>query len=205
MLRHRRSTERRHRSTVRLDEQAAANLRFIRETMEHSSRFTDVPGTGMVLIGLSAVVATLIAAAQHSDSAWVRVWEAEAALALLIGGLTTAYKAKGSWPRLLAAPARKFLLGLAPPLAAGALMTVVLQREDLISVLPGVWLLLYGAAIVTAGAFSVRIVPVLGVWFMALGTLALFAPSAWDDATLGVGFGGLHAVFGLVIARRYGG
>jgi hypothetical protein len=205
MLRHRRRTERRHRSVVRLDEQAAANLRFIRETMEHSSRFTDVPGTGMVLIGLSAVIATLVAAAQHSDGAWVRVWELEAAFALLIGALATAYKAKGSWPRLLAAPARKFLLGLVPPLVAGALMTVVLQREDLISVLPGAWLLLYGAAIVTAGAYSVRIVPVLGLCFMAVGALALFAPTSWGDAVLGVGFGGLHIAFGLVIARRYGG
>jgi len=106
---------------------------------------------------------------------------------------------------LLPGPTRKFCLGLMPPLLAGAMLTIVLQRQDLISVLPGTWLLLYGAAFVCAGAYAIRIIPVLGACFMALGVVALMGPSGWDDILLGLGFGGLHLGFGLLIARRYGG
>lgn len=188
-----------------LVERAADNLRFIRSAMEGSSRFTDVSGTGMNLIGLSAVVATLVAAAQRSDLATTLVWETEAVVAVTIGLLATLYKAHGRRLSLFAAPARKFALGLAPPLVAGGVLTVVLQRDGLFDLLPGMWLVVYGAAIAAAGAFSVRILPALGFSFMAVGAIAFLAPAAWAGWLLGLGFGGLHIVFGAIIARRYGG
>lgn len=188
-----------------LADRAADNLRFIRSTMEGSSRFTDVSGIGMLLIGVSAVLATLVAAARPSELAAVLVWEAEAVVAITIGLLASLHKARDRWQRLLAAPARKFVLGLAPPLAAGGVLTIALQREGLLDLLPGMWLVVYGAAIAAAGAFSVRILPVLGFSFMAVGSVAFLAPAAWTGWLLGLGFGGLHIVFGAIIARRYGG
>ena len=205
MIGHRRETARRHHDLARLDEHAAANLRFIRETMEQSSRFTDVPGKGTVLIGLSALVASVVAAAQSSDAAWVRVWEVEAVVASLIAGVSTVHKAGGIRTRLLAAPARKFALGLAPPMLAGAVLTAALQREGLFDLLPGMWLLLYGTAVVTAGAFSVRALPAMGLSFLGLGVVALYAPASWQDWLMAAAFGGLHILFGILIARRYGG
>ena len=187
-----------------LAERAADNLRFIRSAMESSSRFTDVSGIGMLLIGVSAVVAALVAAAQPSELAAILVWEAEAVVAVTIGLLAALHKARG-WQRLLAAPARKFVLGLAPPLAAGGVLTIVLQRDGLFDLLPGMWLVVYGAAIAAAGAFSVRILPALGFSFMAVGSIAFLAPVAWAGWLFGLGFGGLHIVFGAIIARRYGG
>jgi len=188
-----------------LAERAADNLRFIRSAMESSSRFTDVSGVGMVLIGVTALAAAAISAAASSPAAAVLVWEAEAALAVTIGLLATLRKAQGGWERLLAAPGRKFLLGLAPPLAAGGILTVVLQRDGLLDLLPGMWLVVYGAAIASAGAFSVRILPTLGFCFMLTGTIAFLAPPSAAPWLLGAGFGGLHIVFGAIIARRYGG
>ncbi len=188
----------------RLADRAADNLRFIRSAMESSSRFTDISGVGMLLIGLSAVLATAVAAPQSSARAEILVWEAEAVIAVSIGIVGTIYKARNHWEHLLAGPARKFLLTLAPPLAAGGILTVALQREGLFELLPGMWLVVYGAAMAAAGASSVRILPALGFSFMAIGTLAFLAPS-WSGWLLGVGFGGLHIVFGAIIARRYGG
>lgn len=188
-----------------LADRAADNLRFIRSAMESSSRFTDVSGLGMLAIGLTAIVATLVAVAQSTERAAILVWEAELLVAMSIGLLATLYKARGRWQTLLAAPARKFVLGLAPPLAAGGILTVALQREGLFDLLPGMWLVVYGAAIAAAGAFSVRLLPALGFSFMAVGSVAYLAPASWTHWLMGLGFGGLHIVFGAVIARRYGG
>lgn len=188
-----------------LAERAADNLRFIRSAMESSSRFTDVSGVSMVLIGVTGLVATVGAAIQPGARAAALTWEAAAVVAVAIGLAGTVHKARGHRERLLAAPARKFALGLAPPLAAGGVLTIALQRAGAYDLLPGMWLLVYGAAIAAAGAFSVRILPALGVTFMVTGTLALIAPPEWANPLMGVGFGGLHLVFGATIARRYGG
>ncbi len=181
------------------------NLKYIRETMASASAFTAVPGWGGVAMGITALIAAFVAGRQASADAWLAVWFAEGMAAMGIGALAMKYKADASGEPLLSAPARKFALSFAPPLVAGALFTVALHRAGLMSAVAGVWLLLYGAGVVTGGAFSVRIVPVMGVCFMALGAVAIFLPFSWASYSLGAGFGVLHIIFGIVIARRYGG
>jgi hypothetical protein len=181
------------------------NLRFIRETMERASSFTAVPGWGGVAIGVTALVAAYIASGINDEHEWMYVWAWELPLALLIGGWTMKRKAKVIQLKLLSAPGRKFTLALTPPLIAGAILSVAMHREEAHDALPGMWLLLYGAGVVTGGAYSVKVVPVMGLCFMALGALALFAPIAWGNLLMAAGFGGLHIVFGTIIARRHGG
>ena len=188
-----------------LDARAREDLRFIRQTLERAGSFTAVPGWGGVLMGATALGAAGLAAREPALGDWLRVWVGEAVLAVVIGSLATALKARAAGQPLLSGPARKFALTLSPPLAAGAVLTAVLYPSELALRLPGLWLLLYGAGVVTGGAFSVRVVPLMGLGFMLLGVLALFGPAAWGNALLGTGFGGLHIIFGLVIARRYGG
>lgn len=181
------------------------NLRFIRETMERASSFTAVPGWGGVAIGVTALVAAFIASGIHDEHEWMYIWAWELPLALLIGGWTMKRKAGVAQLKLLSAPGRRFTLSLTPPLIAGAFLSVAMAREHAVDALPGMWLLLYGAGVVTGGAFSVKVVPVMGLCFMALGALALFAPIAWGNLLMAAGFGGLHIVFGTIIARRHGG
>jgi hypothetical protein len=184
---------------------AMDNLRYIRETMERASSFTAVPGWGGVLIGVTALVATVLASRQATTRAWLFTWLWEAILALVMGIVTMHRKARQAESPLWSGPGRKFALSLTPPLLAGLILTVVLYRARVFDALPGTWLLLYGTGIVTGGAFSVRVVPVMGICFMAWGVLALFAPAAYGNALMAAGFGGLHIIFGLIIARRYGG
>ena len=56
-----------------------------------------------------------------------------------------------------------------------------------------------------AAAMSVRVVPVMGVLFMTLGAAAFVAPAGWGNLFMAAGFGGLHIIFGAIIARNHGG
>jgi hypothetical protein len=191
--------------TPALHARAMDNLRFIRDTMERAGSFTAVPGWGGVAMGTTVLAAAPLAALQPTPARWLAVWIAEAIVAVAIATAAVARKARIGGTPMLAAPARKFVLSLSPPLVAGALLTVVLYRAGLATRLPGLWLLLYGTGVVAGGAFSVRIVPVMGLCFMLIGACALFGPVAWGDWCMAAGFGALHVVFGLFIARRYGG
>ena len=188
-----------------LHDRAIDNLRYIRETMERASAFTAVPGWGQVTVGVTALAATYLAARQPTTRGWLGVWLAEAIISLLIAGWMMDRKARKLTVPLFSGPGRKALFSLSPPMVVGALLTVVLYRAGLTSLLPGMWLLLYGTGVVTGGMFSVSIVPVMGICFMLLGAGGLFIPAAFGNWLMASGFGGLHIIFGLIIARKYGG
>jgi len=185
---------------------AAENLRFIREAMARASEFTAVPGWGGVLMGVSAIVTAAISGPPDNSIRWVTIWFADAAIAAAIALIAINRKAvRTGVPLWSAAPARRFALAFAPPLVSGMVLTPVFATLGLMARLPGCWLLLYGTAVVTGGAFSVKVVPVMGLCFMALGVVAFATPADIGHWLLALGFGGLHIVFGFVIARRFGG
>jgi len=188
-----------------LHDRAMDNLRYIRETMERASAFTAVPGWGQVAIGVTALATTVLASRQPTPRAWLGAWVAEAIISLLIAGWLMDRKARALGSPLLSGPGRKVAFSLSPPMVVGALLTVVLFRSGLTKAIPGMWLLLYGTGVVTGGMFSVSIVPVMGICFMVLGAVGLFTPTAWGDWLMAAGFGGLHIIFGTIIARKYGG
>jgi len=195
-----------------LRDRALDNLQYIRSTMERAGSFTAVPGWGMVVLGVTALAASAYAGSLPvspvygvSQSRWLWVWMFEAVLGAGLGVAALLYKAMRAGDAIIRGPARRFGLGVMPPFVVGALLTYVLWQAQLLSLLPAIWLLCYGAGVMTGGAFSMRVVPVMGICFMILGTAALFTPAAWQAWLLALGFGGLHIVFGLIIARRYGG
>ena len=159
----------------------------------------------MVAVGIIATIAATIAFAQHSAVGSLYVWVAAAVLAPCVMLWAIVRKARRAHVPLLAGPGRKFILSFSPPMLVGALLTIVLYRAGVVDAIPGMWLLLYGTGVVTGGAFSVRVVPVMGICFMLAGVIALFTPSSWNDIIMAVAFGGLHIAFGIPIARRHGG
>ena len=187
-----------------LHERAMDNLKYIRETMERATAFTAISGWGLVAIGITALASTFISA-QKPFKTWLPIWFAEAVIALLIAGWSMDRKARAAKMPLLSGPGRKVAFSLSPPIFAGAIVTVVLYRAGLNNAIPGLWLLLYGTGVVTGGMFSVSAVPIMGLCFMALGAAAFFAPAEFANWLMAAGFGGLHIVFGVIIARRYGG
>ena len=188
---------------IPLSDHAIDNLRYIRDTMERAGSFTAVPGAGGIAMGLSAFAAAM--AAMTYPQRFLPIWIGEALLALLIGGAAVLLKAREMNVSLMSGPARKFALGFTPPLLVGAVLTAALLQAGATQLLAGVWLSMYGVGIIAGGAYSVRIVPVMGIGFLCTGLAALFTPASWSNIWLAAAFGGLHVVFGAIIARRYGG
>jgi len=190
---------------IPIDARAADHLRYIRETMENAAEFTAVPGWGGVTMGLTALGAAWLAARQATPFGWALVWLAEAFVAVAIAAPAAATKARRANSSLFSGPGRKFVLSFAPPIVVGGLLTLALVQLGMYGALPGVWLLLYGTAIVTGGAFSVRGVPIMGLCLMSFGAASLFAPVAWGNFFMAAGFGLVQIGFGVWIALKYGG
>ncbi|HEY0658276.1 MAG TPA: hypothetical protein VGD05_07370, partial [Pyrinomonadaceae bacterium] len=188
-----------------LSGRAIDNLQFIRETMERSTHFTAVPGYGGILMGATAIGAAFVATQQAYLRNWLIVWVIEAILAFFIGLLAMWQKSKISKVSLASAPARKFAMSFLPPLVCAIVITLGLWRFEYYEAMIPVWMLLYGAAVVCGGAFSVKAVPIMGWCFIALGAIAFFVPAGFGNLLMAFSFGVLHIVFGFVIARKYGG
>lgn len=189
---------------VSINDRAVRDLQYIRETMERVGSFTAVPGWGGVLMGATALVTAYVTRSIESRETWFAAWMGEAILAGVIGVVGVLRKARRQ-RALLQGPGRKFTMTLFPSLTGGAILTAALYQHQLFGLMPGTWLLIYGVAVMSCGTYSVKVVRLMGAAFMVLGSAALLAPWTWSQWLLAAGFGGLHVVFGSVIARRYGG
>lgn len=188
---------------ARIEERAAENLAFIRETLERSGRFTAVPGRTGVLLGAIAGTGAWLAHGQPDAASWLRVWIGTGVAGFLVTVAAIVAKSMRANMPVLAGPGRKFVFALAPSLVVACLLTIPLASNGQTELLPPLWLLLYGTAVVASGSFAIPEVGILGVGYLLLGTAALFLPG-YGDQFMAAGFGGLQAGFGVWIWRRYG-
>ncbi len=156
-------------------------------------------------MGITALAAAVVAQWQTTPRTWLATWLVEGAVALSIGLIAMQQTARVAGLEPWSSPARKFAFSFVPPLFVGAVLTLALWRAGLVDLIPGTWLMLYGTGVITGGMFSVRVSPLMGGCFLCLGAATLLFPPAWNNLWLGLGFGGLHIVFGALIARRHGG
>jgi len=187
-----------------IHDQALSNIRYIREAMERATAFTSIPGWGGVVIGVTAIITAAIAHSRPPNE-WLLIWLSDAVVAASISAATMVWKARRAGVSFASKAARRFFVAYFAPLISAAVLTFVLWREGAIDALPAVWLLLYGTSFVSSGAFSIRVVPIMGLCFMILGLAVCFVPFSAANILLGIGFGGLHILFGYIIARSYGG
>lgn len=193
-------------SSPDINDRAMDNLRFIRETMEAAGTFTALSGWGQVVMGITAIAAALIAATQaESPTTWLSIWLAEACIAGCISVASMTIKSHAASIPVFSGPIRKLVLSFSPPIAAGSILTVAMHSVGAMGQVPAMWMLLYGAGVISAGTYSVTIVPFMGAAFMLAGVITLIAPASWATAMLIASFGGLHILFGILIARRHGG
>ena len=185
-------------------EHAKQTLDFIRQTMESSTNFTAVSGWGLVAVGALGLAASWFAV-RLGEPAALTVWLPTAVISVLVSMAFNARKAKGLDVPLWSGSLRKVAWVMAPALVAGAMLTLAL-REQLAnhSILPGVWLSLYGAGVTAGGTFSVKAIRWMGMLDLALGAAVLMRPE-YSTLFLATGFGVLHIACGLYVVRRHGG
>jgi hypothetical protein len=197
-------SESRQRPT-RTGDHALEQLRYIRHAMDGAMRFTAVPGTGMVIVGASAIAATAYARTRADTAALLAVWAVEGGLALAIGLVALYVKTRRMGVDMARGSARKFLLALVPSGLCAVALSVALAVHEQLYLVPAVWLTGYGTGVIAAGAHSVTVVPLMGAAFICCGLIAIVLDPAYDNVLLGSAFGGLHIVFGSYIARHHGG
>jgi hypothetical protein len=186
--------------TVHLDVHAIATLRYIRASMDAASSVA-IPGSAGIIVGTIGCVATMLSLLPPLQSYWISIWLAAAPVAASIGGVLLARPSSIASFTAHGTPGRKLALGLFPCLFAGAVITVILSTDDRTTFIPGIWLLLYGCALISASVSTMTIVAWMGLSFTVLGITALCSPAVFHIPLLGIGFGGLHILFGILIAR----
>jgi hypothetical protein len=192
-------------NTVTLDRHALGALRYVRASMEAAGVLT-VPGIAGAAMGLIGCIAAAFASLPPLASHWLSIWLLAAIVAFCVGGALMLRRAGGARSTLIRAPVRKFLLCLCPALFAGAVLTYALYQAGITSLIPASWLLLYGCAVLAAStvtsATTMRLVAGMGATFVLAGIASLGISVRWHNVVLGLTFGGLHVLFGLLIARR---
>jgi hypothetical protein len=187
-----------------IESRALGTLAYIRASIESSSSM-DVPGMAGIVMGVIGVLTAIVVSLPRFAPHWLEIWLVAGVVALLLGGALVARQiVRGGHARYLG-PARKFLLCLCPALLAGAVLTWVLWTTGATGVIPGMWLLLYGCAVLSASTVTnagiTRLICIMGTLFVALGSAAFALPLTAHTAMLGLGFGVLHIVFGILIGR----
>jgi hypothetical protein len=190
-------------NTVALDSHALGTLNYIRASIESAGTFA-VPGIAGIAMGIVGVAATLVTSLPGLGSYWLQIWLL-AAIAASVTGVVLVARQQARGFILYRGPARKFVLSLCPSLLAGAVLTAVFWEGGLTSLIPGMWLLLYGCAVLSASlmtsAAMVRLVAIMGGLFVVYGLIAFQLPDRWHNYVLGLGFGALHLLFGILIGR----
>jgi hypothetical protein len=138
------------------------------------------------VVGLAAAWFERRGLAAEDPLAFVIYWSGVAAIAAAIGATEIVYTMwrSTSFERR---QTRRVVAQLFPPVAVAALVTVTFIRLDagLVAVLPGLWALLYGLAILAAGPYLPRASGLVALYFTLCGASLLWgahstiARSAW--------------------------
>jgi hypothetical protein len=187
-----------------IESRALGTLAYIRASIESSSSM-DVPGMAGIVMGIIGVLAAVVVSLPFGAAHWLGIWVAAALIAFALGGALVARQAARRGQSRFLGPVRKFLLCLCPALFAGAVLTLVLATAGMVNDIPGMWLLLYGCAVLSASTVTIagiaRLICFMGTLFVALGLMTFALPAMAHTAMLGLGFGVLHIVFGILMGR----
>lgn len=186
-----------------LSDRAAGNLDFIRETIRQTRTVSSLSGTGLIMMGVIGCLAsgmTLTLWSDPADAFSLTLWQVAALAAAATGALSIAIRVRRRAEAFWTQAGQRFVLCLAPSLAVGALLTAALSGGPNAGLLPGIWMLSYGAGVLAASTYASMLLTLMGGLFLLLGAAALLMPVLAAPGLL-VGFGFAHVAFGLLLLR----
>jgi len=198
---------------------AAQDLKHIKELMERSSRFISLSGLSGVFAGVYALMGAFFANQYIKSNGYTRGttndfewadfhWHLVGIASLvLLASLTTAVyfttkNARKKGQRIWDVHAKRLLINLAIPLFAGGVFVLLLLANGTGYLVAPAMLLFYGLALVNGSNFTLRDIRYLGLSEIALGLLATYF---WGHGLLfwTLGFGVLHIVYGGLMYWKY--
>ena len=186
------------RNTVALDTHALGTLQYIRASIDAAGLLA-VPGSAGIAMGAVGVLTALLVSLKPLAEHWLQIWLVAGLVAIAFGTALMVHQVLSRGTALYRGPLRKFLMCLCPPLLVGAVLTWQLWLRAEFALIPGIWLLMYGCAVMAASTLTRRALAVMGALLAVLGVIALQVPVSFQNAMLGLGFGGLHLLFGIFI------
>lgn len=187
------------------------DLRYIRSTMEKSSKFLTLSGISGVAAGCVALVGAMIAYKIVYDSLSVTgsMLTDLFILSALVLILSVALGVYFSWRKARKSGMKLFngiSFGLfrdgGIPLVIGGVFCIILLYNDCPSLVATTMLIFYGIALIGFGARSYSDIRVLGACEILLGFIAGFIPQ-YGLLIWTIGFGLLHIIYGAYMYLKY--
>lgn len=183
----------------RLDERAGIDLRLIRSMMQHAALVTPMPGWGIFVIGVIGATAAYLTRNLEGFS-WVAGWGLTGVIAVVLAVLISSWHIQKTGKSIYVNGYARFWLSLLPAFITAAVLTWVFIEIDQFMYLPATWLLLYGVGVIAASVYSITPLRWMGAAFVVLGIFSVIIPAG--NIGMGLGFGGIHLLFGILIARE---
>lgn len=200
-------------------------LREIRSLMERSSRFISLSGLSGVIAGVAAtagvVAAYFFLDIPFSEPAYYRLFTGadglpdlavikflllDAAMvltiALLAAGILATRKAKQQNQQVWDGIAKRMVINMVIPLAAGAVYCCILAFHGHPELIVPATMIFYGMGLLNAGKYTLDDIRYLGILQIAAGLLASMAPG-YGLLIWAFGFGLLHMVYGITVYYKY--
>ncbi|MBI5722988.1 MAG: hypothetical protein HZA50_03440 [Planctomycetes bacterium] len=200
-------------------DRAAAELKVLRQLMERPIRFSTMSGLSGIFAGIAALAGC--AAGWHISGrfspqssmavhmlVWAGVFVAAFVAAVVLTRIREIRRGMPLWSKIKG----RILLTILPPfvIAAGLTATLVVGAAgqpdaEQWGLIPAIWMAFYGLTLWQIGDYAPPEVRLLGAAFLAGSLLS----AAWGQQnpywSLGLTFGGLHIVYGLIVWIRHGG
>jgi hypothetical protein len=192
--------------------EAEENLRVIRELMERSTKHSTFSGLSGVMAGTASIVGCVITGSLMQKGLPTRdfrmmflmIWSLVILFAIGSDYLLTKRKAVQVGKRIVSRLGKQMVVGSAPGLGTGALLTLFFMQHNMLGEIFPVWMLCYGCAVSAVGLFSQREVLYLGVSFLVAGATTLLLMPTWGLQMMAVTFGGFHIGYGIAMSRKDG-
>lgn len=187
------------------------DLRYIRSTMEKSSKFLTLSGISGVAAGCVALIGSVVAykivyeKLSFTGSLRIDLLILSALvliLAIALGVYFSLKKARKSGEKLFNGISYGLFRDGGIPLVVGGVFCLILVSNDCPLLVVAAMLIFYGIALIGFGARSYGDIRVLGGCEIFLGIVAGFIPR-YGLLIWTIGFGLLHIIYGIYMYIRY--